>query len=239
MAEFVLVHPAWHGGWEWRDVAARLRSSGHTVHVPTLTGCGERSHLLAPDIGLETHITDVLNVFKWEEVKHAVLVGHSYSGVVVTGVADRIPERIAAVVYMDAFVPQDGQSTSDMTPDWRLTEIVDLATQKGEGWYVPPHRTERWVAEPEQRARLERLATNHPLRCLQDKVRLTGGFGKVGRKYFVLSAAFKPSPFWQFHDKYKSDPAWTVKTLPTMHDAMISMPEEVTGILLDAARERN
>ena len=238
MAEFVLVHAAWHGGWEWAAVAARLRSSGHVVHAPTLTGCGERSHLLSPDIDLETHITDVLNVFKWEEVEHAVLVGHSYSGVVVTGVADRVPERVAAVVYMDAFVPLDGQSTFDLTPDWRLKEIVELAEQKGECWYVPPHHTERWVVEPEQRAKLERLATNHPLRCLKDKVRLGGGFDRVRRKYFVLSAAFKPSPFWQFHDRYRSDPAWTVTTLPTMHDAMISMPNEVTDILLDAAEER-
>lgn len=239
MADFVLVHAAWHGGWEWRQVAERLRSLGHTVHTPTLTGAGERSHLLTPEVGLETHITDILNVFKWERVQKAVLVGHSYSGFVITGVADRIPEQIAALVYMDAFVPSDGQSTFDLTPAWRLNEIVDLAARQGEGWYVPPHHAERWVADPVQRAEIERLATSQPLRSLKDKLHLRGGIDKIARRYFVLSSAFKPSPFWQFYEKYQADPAWTVRTLPTMHDAMISMPEEVSTILLEAATERN
>ena len=238
MAEFVLVHAAWHGGWEWRQVAERLRSLGHRVHTPTLTGAGERSHLLTRDVGLETHITDILNVFRWEQVEHAVLVGHSYSGFVVTGVADRIPERIAALVYMDAFVPQDGQSTFDLTPAWRLDEIVELAARDGDGWQVPPHHAERWVADPVQRAELERLATNHPLKSLKDKLRLRGGIDKVARRHYVLSSAFKPSPFWQFYEKYQSDPRWTVRTLPTMHDAMISMPQEVVDILLEVAQER-
>lgn len=238
MAEFVLVHAAWHGGWEWRRVAERLRGLGHTVHTPSLTGAAERSHLLKPDVGLEMHITDVLNVFKWEQVQKAVLVGHSYSGFVITGVADRIPERIAALVYMDAFVPGDGQSTFDLTPAWRLNEIVELAEREGEGWYVPPHHAERWVADPALRAEVERLATNQPLRSLKDKLQLQGGLDKILRRYYVLSSAFKPSPFWQFYEKYQSDPAWTVRTLPTMHDAMISMPHEVAEILLEATMER-
>jgi pimeloyl-ACP methyl ester carboxylesterase len=238
MAEFVLVHAAWHGAWEWRDVARRLRLAGHTVHTPTLTGCGDRAHLLSPDIGLETHLTDVLNVFRWEEVSRAVLVGHSYSGTVVTGVADRIPDQVHALVYMDAFVPQDGQSTSDMTPEWRLKEIRELAAREGKGWFVPPHHAERWVAEPGLRERVLKLAGPHPLRCLEDKLHLTGGLDRVRRKYYVLSEAFKPSPFWQFHDKYRAHPSWKVLRLPTMHDAMISMPDEVTDILLDAAEER-
>src|SRR5690349_6838041 len=114
MATFVLVHGAWSGGWCYDKVAERLRAKGHRVFAPTLTGQGERSHLAGIAINLSLHISDVLNVFHYEELKDAVLAGHSYGGMVVTGVADRIPEKINALVYLDAFLPEDGQSLFDI-----------------------------------------------------------------------------------------------------------------------------
>ena len=107
---FVLVHGAWHGGWCWRRVADRLEGKGHKVFVPTMTGLGDRSHLLTKGINLDTHITDIVNVLKWEDLKDIVLVGHSYGGIIVSGVADQMHDKIASIVFLDAFVPEDGDS---------------------------------------------------------------------------------------------------------------------------------
>ena len=113
MATFVLVHGGWAGGWQWREVAGLLRAAGHEVFTPTLTGLGERVHLANPDIGLDTHIQDILMVLEYEELRDVILVGYSYSGMVITGVAELAPERISQLIYLDAFVPQDGQSMLD------------------------------------------------------------------------------------------------------------------------------
>src|SRR5437867_3282753 len=114
MATFVLVHGASTGGWYWAPVRSLLRDAGHEVHTPTLTGLGERCHLLSRGIGLDTHIQDVVNALVYEDLRDVVLAGHSYSGMVVTGVADRVPERIAHLVYVDAFVPHHGESLLDL-----------------------------------------------------------------------------------------------------------------------------
>lgn len=108
MATFVLVHPAWFGGWCWNKLAPLLRAAGHAVYAPTLTGLGERAHLASPGIGLGTHVDDVMNVLTFEDLDDVILVGNSSAGVVITAVADRAPERIQQVVYLDAFVPTDG-----------------------------------------------------------------------------------------------------------------------------------
>jgi pimeloyl-ACP methyl ester carboxylesterase len=124
MTSFVLVHGAWHGGWCYARVAKILRAAGHDVFTPTLTGLGERSHLMRPEINLDTHIADVLNVVKWEDLSNVVLSGHSYGGIVVTGVADAIPDKIAAIVYLDAHVPWDGDSTMSFLPKERQATIL-------------------------------------------------------------------------------------------------------------------
>src|SRR6266498_5853186 len=110
MATYVLLHAGWAGGWQWRAVAQRLRMEGHEVYTPTFTGLGERVHLASSEVGLETHIQDILGVLTYEDLHDVILVGHSYSGMVSTAVAERVPERLAHLVYVDAFVPQDGQS---------------------------------------------------------------------------------------------------------------------------------
>src|SRR6267378_2826303 len=138
MTSFVLVHGAWHGSWCWKRVRTSLQAKGHDVFTPTLTGVAERSHLLSPEVSLETHILDVVNLIRFEELSEIVLCGHSYGGCVISGVADRIPDRIGKLVYLDAFVLQDGESAHDTLPSAQRDLQLELTRQHGEGWKVPP-----------------------------------------------------------------------------------------------------
>ena len=126
---FVLVHGAWHGGWCWLRVADRLRSNGHKVFTPTLTGLGERSHLLRPDIDIGTHITDVVNVIKWERLTDVVLCGHSYGGFVISGVAEMMAEAIRSIVFLDAFVPRDSDTPQSLTPGGHSRRVAARRSQ--------------------------------------------------------------------------------------------------------------
>src|SRR5215471_17762390 len=137
MTTYVLVHGAWHGGWCWRKVRDALERSGAEVYTPTLTGLGERAHLASKDIGLDTHVADVLGVLEGEDLSEVVLVGHSYSGMVVTAVADRAADRVARLVYLDAVVPNDGQCLYDRAPPQVRTSWEEQARVGGEGWRVP------------------------------------------------------------------------------------------------------
>jgi pimeloyl-ACP methyl ester carboxylesterase len=239
MSNFLLIHGAWHGGWCWNRVASRLRSRGHAVFAPTMTGLGERSHLLSPEIGLETHIADFVNVVRWERLDRLVLCGHSLGGFVMTGVADRIAERVDALVYLDAFVPKDGQSPFDLSPEWRTKEILDAARDRGDGWRVPPEHSERWVEHDDTRAWVDSLVTPHPLRSMSERVRLSGAVDRIADRSYAIAAKHKPSAFWQFYDKLKDDPGWHTHSVPALHDAMIDAPDAVCEILDDAARRAN
>ena len=140
MATFVLVPGAWLGGWCWHAVAPPLRAAGHTVYTPTLTGLGERVHLAGPTVDLETHIADIVNVLTYEALDDVVLLGHSYAGIVVTGVADRLRERIAKVVYLDSGPVPDGLSFLDMQPPNVREHHERLVNERGQGWRLemPP-----------------------------------------------------------------------------------------------------
>ncbi len=129
MTTFVLVHGAWHGSWCWKRVRKELQTEGHDVFTPTLTGVAERSHLISPQVNLDTHVADVVNLIRWEELTDVVLCGHSYGGCVITGVADRIPERLRALVYLDAFILENGQSLHDVLP----REVAEGQVRGAEG----------------------------------------------------------------------------------------------------------
>ena len=137
MATYVLVHGGWDGGWAWTSVARELRAAGHDVFTPTLTGSGERVHLASPEIDLETHILDIVNVLRYEDLHDVVLVGSSGGGMVITGVAERVPDRIGHLIYLDAFVPQDGQSIGDMLGPEVMAGFEQTAQSIGDGWRVP------------------------------------------------------------------------------------------------------
>ena len=144
MATFVLVHPAWFGGWCWKKTVPILHAAGHQVHAPTLTGLGERAHLAHPGTDLQTHISDVVNVLTYQDLDQVVLVGNSSAGMVITGVAHQVPERIAEIVYLDAFVPDDRQRLVDIIPPARLAAIQSLVDNEGNGWLLPRFSAMPW-----------------------------------------------------------------------------------------------
>ncbi|MCA9880453.1 MAG: alpha/beta fold hydrolase, partial [Thermomicrobiales bacterium] len=137
MATYVLVPGAWLGGWAWRDVAETLRDEGHEVYSVTLTGLGERVHLARPEVDLETHITDVVNTILANDLDDVILAGHSYAGIVVTGVADRVPERVQRVVFVDSAPLPDGVAMSDLFPPEALAGLQEVVDRYGEGWRLP------------------------------------------------------------------------------------------------------
>jgi pimeloyl-ACP methyl ester carboxylesterase len=232
MAAFVLVHGAWHGGWCYQRVARLLRAGGHDVHTPTLTGLGERSHLLTDKTDLYTHIEDVLNVIRWEGLDDVVLCGHSYGGMVVTGVADAIPSRISALVYLDAYVPKDGESIWDYLGDQRRETILkDAAPFGGRAVRSPPvehfgvnERDQPWV-----RAKL----TPQPMRTLTQAIRLTGSYESSRRRWYVYAKG--PSSMEGWYKELREDPAWTIRVTDCGHDQMLDLPDEVANILVRAA----
>ena len=248
MATFVLVHGAWHGGWCWRDVRAILRAGGHDVFTPTLTGLGERSHLLSRDIGMDTHIADIENVIVWEELGDVVLVGHSYGGHVITCVADRIKDRLSHAVYLDAFVPADGDSLASLAatlpnPDATDADIgaqikrrLDLTDAQGGAathytnlFDIPedPPEPYRWV---------ERRITPHPVRTQIEPIRLVdGGSDGLPRTYILCTGSEGETPFMILARRIRNDPSWSYRELPTGHDAMVTMPEETASLLVEAA----
>ena len=231
MSTFVLVHGAWRGSWMWKRVRGALQARGHEVFTPTLSGVGERCHLLSREVNLETHIDDVINLIRWEELTDVVLCGHSYAGCVVTCVADRVPEKIRSLVYLDAFVPDNGQSLHDTLPPEARNEQLEGARKTGEGWKTPPIPAEVFNVNARDRDWVNRQSTVHPLACFQQPLRLTGGIGRIDSIAYVLANGWTPSPFPQFYEKAKAR-GWKTLTLACGHDLMLDRPEEVTQELL-------
>ena len=230
----VLVHGGWHGGWAWDDVAGRLRDLGHAVFTPSLTGLAERGHLIDVVEGPDTHVEDIVRILEFNKLDDVVLVGHSYGGMIVTGTASRLPGRIASLVYLDAFVPVvSGMAANQMANPERAREIEKAIQPNGT---ILPTGFERWASTSQVVDRLKSMCTPHPSSCFTKGVTLHGGETAVRHRHFILCEHHKPSPFWQFHEKYKNDSAWQVSILPCLHDAMIEMPEEVTRLILESSK---
>jgi pimeloyl-ACP methyl ester carboxylesterase len=232
MATFVLVHGAWSGGLIWRGIARALRRTGHEVYTPTLTGLGERRHLLNREIDLNTHIQDILGVIDYEDLSGLVLVGHSYGGMVVTGVADALPERVGSLVYLDAFVPENGQSLLSIVP----AGMPRPPTAVGEDWLAAPISVEAF-GEPSAEVRefAARKRTPQPTACFTQPVKLTGGIDRIRRRTYIYCNDPAPTAFTPFYESRKNKPGWIAHTLPCTHFAQMDMPEELTTLLLQAA----
>ena len=235
MATFVIVHGGWGGGWEWRAVAEALAGSGHRVFTPTLTGLGERSHLLAPSVDLSTHADDVAGLIRWERLEDVFLVGHSYGGMVITVAASRVQERLRGLVFVDGFVPADGQREIDLLDaDWAEEMITGAARERGDGWWVPfpfPEELDEYPREVADRYRVGR----HPLATLTEPAR-------VDDRVWTLPAAF-------IHciDKEPGTDAflgsvdvarrrgWLELEIASGHDVQIEDPDGIARLLHDVA----
>jgi pimeloyl-ACP methyl ester carboxylesterase len=215
-------------------VRKALQDQGHQVFTPTLTGLAERSHLLSPAVNLDTHIDDVVNLIRWEELSDVVLCGHSYAGAVISGVADRIPDRIRSLVYLDAFLPEDGQSLLDLLPEGQRQQQLDGVKSAGEGWKVPPIPGEFFHVNAEDLAWMNAQCTWQPLATFQQKLRLTGAGRGVRNITFILATGYDHSPFPPFFEKAKTL-GWKTLSVSCGHDVMLDMPAELTQILIGAA----
>jgi pimeloyl-ACP methyl ester carboxylesterase len=230
MATLILVHGAWHGSWCWKRVRRMLQEAGHDVFTPTLTGVGERSHLLSPQVDLGTHVDDVCNLIRYEELEDVVLCGHSYAGCVVGGVAERLPERIRSLVYLDAFVPEDGQSLHDVLPADQREMQLELTAQLGEGWKVPPIPAAVFNVNPTDRQWVDRQCTMQSLATFQQKVSRNGRFARPGDITYILATGWEDSPFGQFHQRAESL-GWSTLTMACGHDVMLDRPEDLARAL--------
>ena len=228
---FVLVHGSWHGGWCWRRVSDLLEQKGHKVFTPTLTGVGERSHLLSKDINLDTHIADIVNVIKWEELKDIVLVGHSYGGAVVSGVAEQMHGNIGSFVFLDAFAPENGESVASLTT---RRDAIEALVQKGETSMKPVPAAAFQVNEKD-RAWVDGKCTPHPLATLTDKMIITGARDRIAKKAYIRARGYANAPFDAAREKVKAAAGWRIYEVPCGHDVMVDMPDRLTEILLEVA----
>lgn len=225
MTNFVLVHGAWAGDWTMERTAADLRAAGHRALVVALAGLGSRRDELNPAIDLSRHIDDVIDQVARAGFDRFVLVGHSYGGMVITGTAARMGARIDALVYVDAFIPEDGQSLWDITGEFE------------HDWYISSQKeTPGLVAPIGGAAMLETPGVGrHPLLTLIEAVKLRGAEAKVPRREYVYATGWQPTPFTRFRDAVCGDPAWTLHEWDAGHDLMNDQPEKLLALLLDCA----
>jgi pimeloyl-ACP methyl ester carboxylesterase len=233
---FVLVHGAWQGNWVWERVAERLRAAGHRVYTPSLTGLGERAHLAGPHIDLETHIADVTGVIEHHELDGVVLCGHSYGGMVVAGAADRLAPRIGSLVFLDAFVPTNGKSLFDIQPPEMAQHMRDAAKAEGDGWRIKRLGGNYFrVANPDDVARLDRRAVDHPIGTMEQKADLTGAWEKIPHLAYIRASGHSRGPFGQFLERFRQDERWQCFEVPCGHNVMLDLPDALSGILLGCA----
>jgi pimeloyl-ACP methyl ester carboxylesterase len=219
-ATFILVHGAWHGAWCWQKLTPLLRARGHQVHTPTLTGLGERAHLLTPQVGLDTHVQDVAAVLEYEDLTDVILVGHSYGGMVISGVAERAPARVAQLVYLDAFMPEDGKAVKDYAP---------LPPTSADGWRIPQPNLTFGVTDERDLAWMMARLGDQPLKAFTQpaKVSAAGGRSPLGTyilttrsRWFVEAAERAKRQGYRWHE-----------LLEAGHNAMMTQPEKVADLL--------
>lgn len=235
MATFVVAHGAWSGGWSWKKLRPLLRAAGHELFTPTYTGLGERLHLATPEVGLETHIQDVLNVLELEDLRDVVLVGHSYGGMVATGVADRAADRIRLLVYLDAFVPRDGQSLTDLLRERQGAGPPAPGSGGVEDWRVPPMEPSA-DTRPEDLAWVTPRRMPQPRKTFEEPIRLTGAVDRLPRVY-IYCTQFRPGDgFRPFAERAKREPGWRYEEIDATHSPNITAPELLAALLDRLAR---
>jgi pimeloyl-ACP methyl ester carboxylesterase len=236
MATFVVAHGAWSAGWAWKKMHPLLSAAGHRLVTPTYTGLGERAHLAHPGIDLETHILDVASVLRCEDLEGVILIGHSYGGMVATGVADRARERIATVVYLDAFAPRDGESSFDLQPAERQAEMRERAHLHGDGWRIPPNPMPPDTSGAD-RAWAEARRVPQPIKAFEQRLRLQSGEPRMPRHYIYCTKNAPGDVFRQFYDRARRE-SWPSYEMDASHNPHITAPEALTRLLDGIALSR-
>ncbi|HUH60660.1 MAG TPA: alpha/beta fold hydrolase [Candidimonas sp.] len=232
---FVLVHGAWHGGWCWSKVADELRSRGHKVYTPTLTGLGERSHLAGSGVTMHTLVQDVANVLTWEDLAGVTLVGHSFGGLVISGVADLMPRRISRLVYLDAFILESGVSTFDTLPADVVEKLRAVAADQPIAALPAPRPKSLGLTEPDDIAFVESRLTPQPLGTYETSLQLNHPIGNGLPSTYVHCTLPSFGAVQESRDWVKSNTDWPWMELQTGHDAMVSAPSLVTKLLCSLA----
>lgn len=225
---FLICHGAWSAGWAWKKMHPLMQAAGHRLVTPSYTGLGERAHLAHQGLDLESHIQDMLNVIQYEDLRDIVLVGHSYGGMVATGVADRARDKVAQLIYIDAFVPADGQSLFDLNESGRTP--LQKAAKDGDGWRVPPMQTPPDTSA----ADVEWLAARRvqmPIKCFETKLKLQGGALTLPRSYIYATRITPADTFGPFARMTKADPAWRYFEIDASHSPNVTAPEALMGLL--------
>ncbi|WP_225770026.1 alpha/beta fold hydrolase [Inquilinus sp. Marseille-Q2685] len=229
MAKFVFVHGAFQGGWVYARVARLLREAGHDVYTPTLTGLGERSHLAYHAITLDTHIQDIVNVFKYEDIADAILCGHSYGGMVITGVAGEIGERIRTLFYIDAYAPADGQSLLDITGAETALAFLDQASRNG--GMIPPIPAATFNVNEEDASWVDTMSVAQPLATFVQGVRTGVESNSVANRTYVFATANGGDWFVSTHARLKEHSQWKVHEIACGHNIMLDRPQELASLL--------
>lgn len=229
---YVLVHGAFFGGWCWKRVAARLRALGHFVYTPTLTGLGERSHLLAATPTLEMFIEDVAQVLRYEDLKDVILVGHSFSGSVVSALADRMSEMLRHLVYLDAQLLVSGETSASGAPSASIERYRHRAIETSHGALIPPFDPESFgITDPEVAAWIKTKLTPHPFQTYFDQLALKNPLGNGVPVTYIACINPRYANVASSHELARQIVGWTYVELSTGHNAMLSMPDELVTLL--------
>jgi len=228
---FLVCHGAWSAGWAWKKMHPLMSKAGHRLVTPTYTGLGERAHLAHPGIDLEAHIADMLAVIKYEELRDIVLIGHSYGGMVATAVADRARDKVKELIYIDAFVPADGQSLFDLNEVAR--PLMQAAAKSGDGWRVPPNPTPPDTSV-EDVAWLTDRRVHMPIKCFEQKLKISAPL-TLPRSYIYATRVTPADTFGPFAKMAKNDPAWHYYEIDASHSPNVTAPEALMSLLQQIA----
>ena len=238
MATLVVVHGGFGGAWEWTPVAALLRAHGHEVFTPTLTGMGERAHLAAPEVGLATHVQDIVAVLELEDLRDVVLCAHSYGGMPLTGAADRLADRVGRLVYIDALVPRDGQCAFDLLPDWFEPEAQETADALGRvpmpAVLEPPPG---WIDEGERQSYVSRLRPQ-PLASFSERIELSGAVDALPTAFVRCTRDSPPGDPIAAVAARAADAGWAYRELAAPHDPHVVDPTGTARVLHELAVDR-
>ena len=247
MGTYVLVHGGFHGSWCWSRLLPLLEAAGHVAYGPSLTGLGDRADLLSPEVGLSTHIANITGLIREKDLRHVILLGHSYGGMVITGVADQVPDRINHLLYLDTFVPRNGEAMADIVPR-QIARFRTEARQHGDGWRVAPPmkmpfgiRGLYGVTDEPDLSWVRAMLTPQSLKTFEEPLHLADPdiVARYPRTHiwctgggFLLALARRLASPRTLPPK---EPGWRLRRLPTGHDAMITMPRALAALLLEAA----